>query len=401
MSGAAERGGTEPVRQPRALVFSHDGRGLGHLRRLARIGAALQGPCAVLFIAGHRACSWLVPEECGYVRLPSLEAMDPRRSAAWGREPFWGTTRAQALRLRRRLMEAVLAEFNPDAVFVDHHPLGMANELAPLLAGSPARCYFVMRGVMMARTAAAASLLSPHCRRALEERYSRIFVAADRRVTDVASDLPLGSRIEQKLDYSGYVAPPAPERGAARAARGVPEGTPWVVCAAGGGMDGEELAQTGLELSQIFPEAYFDIIAGPRSRLRLQQGTLAGRVRIAAEDPSLAASQGACDVLISRGGYNSLLEGIVGGARILVLPTPGDYEQREHPTRLGRFYPVGLVSDAETLADHLETTLLAVGEGPRPRCDLDMSGATRIAEQVLLDFGIRAAANSAALAVAG
>lgn len=52
----------------RILIFVHDGRGLGHLRRLCRLADQLKHDASVLFVTGHRDASYLVPKDCEYIR---------------------------------------------------------------------------------------------------------------------------------------------------------------------------------------------------------------------------------------------------------------------------------------------------------------------------------------------
>jgi predicted glycosyltransferase len=117
------------MKQPKILIFAHDGRGLGHLRRLARLGKALQGTAAVLFVAGHREASWLIPPECEFVHIPSLDSTDKRRSRQWGRKPFCLAGAGFGRNLRRAIVKACVDEFRPDALIVDYLPLGMFDEL--------------------------------------------------------------------------------------------------------------------------------------------------------------------------------------------------------------------------------------------------------------------------------
>src|SRR5438105_12585748 len=137
-----------PRLQPRVLLFVHDGYGLGHLQRMARIAAALQGPSATLLVTGHRDAATLVRHPCEVLLLPSWVGLRPHRAAVWGRELWMQATLAEALQFRSELFSSVVKAFDPDAILVDYLPFGIADELRSGLHASRARKYWVLRGVV-------------------------------------------------------------------------------------------------------------------------------------------------------------------------------------------------------------------------------------------------------------
>ena len=56
----------------RVLLSCHDGTGLGHLRRISRLAGVLQGQFSTLVLCGMREAAWIVPQECGFIRLPGI-----------------------------------------------------------------------------------------------------------------------------------------------------------------------------------------------------------------------------------------------------------------------------------------------------------------------------------------
>jgi predicted glycosyltransferase len=306
--------------------------------------------------------------------------------------------------LRRALLEAVFHHFRPEAVILDYLPMGNGEEMFEFLAARTARRnYFVVRGVLADPCTVNQQILNQKGTFLLSSCYDRIFVAADRTIIDIAKEYDLASEIAAKLVYAGYIVDGCEqeEQRTAREQRGVPEGVPWVVCSAGGGKDGEDLIESCHDLTKLFPEAYFDIILGPRSRLFLTGSGLreAPRVRILKDDPLVPRLHAACDVLISRGGYNSMLEGVVGKPRVLVVPKDGDYEQRSHAERLSKFCAVSVTSKEE-LSFELERAVESCLKGepkPDPRKVLDFNGASEIADHIVRDLrqGRSAVAGSA------
>jgi predicted glycosyltransferase len=370
-------------------MYAHDGRGLGHLRRLCRIAKALQGACAVLLITGHRAASWLVPETCEFFHLPSIDNLDRRLSAHWGRNPFWDAGRKEGLRVRQAAIDSIIGSFAPDAIIMDYLAAGKDDEMYTVLDRFPARRYLLLRGVLDDLAAVQRDILNPTGLHLLEKRYDRVLVMADRKIVDVVAEYELSEAVAEKVIYAGYVADQIDEsmREQTRVERGIPKAAKWVVCSAGGGKEGEDLVEHCFKITGEFPEVFFDIVVGPRSRSALESTTAqgSGRVRVSKERVDLPRLHGSCDVLVCRGGYNSLMEGAIGRTRIIVVPTADDHEQLTHATRLAAFLPVAVIEDVHLLATRLRDELAA-----EPRDDtkvpLDFTGADSAARIILGDL---------------
>ncbi len=380
--------------QFRILMYAHDGRGLGHLRRLCRIAQTLQGACAVLVVTGHRAASWLVPETCEFIHLPSFDSLDPSLSKQWGRSPFWHAGKQEGVRLRKALIKSAIETFAPHAIVIDYLPSGKDDEMFSVVDNCSARCYLLLRGILDEHSALLQDILTPQGLYLLENRYDRILVMADSRVVDVAMEYELPKSVAGKIVYAGYVTEQVSEsnRSSARVQRGIPDGSKWVVCSAGGGKDGEQLVEFCSQLAHEFDGVFFDIVLGPRSRSSFNFTPSAGpeRIRVHKERVDLPLMHAACDVLICRGGYNSLMEAAVGNARIMVVPTDGDHEQLAHATRLAGFLPIKVVTEAPELRHELQRQLTAVSSNGE-RQPLNLSGADFARQLILADLnGFRA-----------
>src|SRR3954468_14248736 len=131
--------------QKRALFYVFDGgTGVGHLRRLACIARQMQGRFACLIVTGHRAAAhWFIPEECEYVHLPSWDSLLAAKAHYWGRKPFIALDKQDAVRLRMEILNGIVRGFQPDAIFVDHLPLGAEEELATILEETRCNKYLV------------------------------------------------------------------------------------------------------------------------------------------------------------------------------------------------------------------------------------------------------------------
>jgi predicted glycosyltransferase len=391
------------MRQSRILIFTHDGRGLGHLRRLSRLGKVLQEHASVLFITGHREAAWLVPPESEFIHLPNLDSLDLRRSRQWGRKPFLHDGLSTGRRLRRDIISSTIRQFEPDAVILDYLPLGMEEEMKEFLTALPAcRKYFISRGILGSPDQVYRDVLTPTAIHALRDLYHAILVMSDIKIVDMAKEYSLDPVLSEKLAYVGYAVEPV-NRDAidlARAKRELPPDAKWVVCTAGGGKEGESLIRRCWEISQVFPECYFDIVTGSRSRLLISSDSWIDGHRVhlmPAESRDLPLMHAAADIVISRGGYNSLTEACMGSARIIVAPIMTDYEQVHHAKRLSAYRDIRVVESLSNLDLALEECLTAdPGIANRFR-ELNMDGL-RVASNVILSdieqYRVRGACSS-------
>lgn len=381
-----------PVRQKRILFFVHDGTGLGHLRRVAQIAEALQGPCAALIVTGLREAAWLVPPQSEYVHLPSLDSLMPQKSRYWGLKPFLETTQEDALALRRTLIEATIESFRPDAMFLDFLPLGKHDEMLWAVEHYPCLKYFILRGVLDHPENVRYDILGGRGEAALELHYNRVFVTADQRICDVATEYELSAAIATKISYTGYVVRPVGSDTIARvrAERRITDSRKWVVCSAGGGKLGEQLIKECERLARGHPDLVFDIVVGPRSSTPWSQlaseVTEEGNVRYMRHTRYLPLLHASADAVICSGGYNSMLETLQGNGVVISAPVQlrTNDEQYIHAERLAKFAPVLTVTDHTRLSETLVTALN--GRVSASSFPLDCGGADAIRRIVLNDL---------------
>jgi predicted glycosyltransferase len=365
--------------QRKVLFFVFDARGLGHLRRMSRIAEAIAGPCSSLILTSQRAAAWIVPSSCAFVSIPSYQQLSAARSARHGAECWLDLPDDAADRLRRRFIGAVVDAFEPDLVVVDYLPLGRREELDGVLESWTARRYLLVRGVIDPHDLA---LFEGRGRKAMERDYDRIIVTADPRTSELSQAF---ESVALKMQHVGYVAPEwCADRVAIRRERGVPPGTPWVVCSAGAGVRSEELVNLCLHAAAAFPGARFDLITGPLAGY-LTRDTPAHVIR---QTPDLPRLHAAADVVICHGGYNSLMEAMSGGARLIVHTPPDAWqsERRIHAERLSRYYPITLVHSEHDLIRALDRELAASGFSARASPTLDTNGISNIRDIAFADL---------------
>lgn len=384
---------TSVRKQPRILLFGHDGAGLGHLRRLSRIAEGLQGPCACLVVTGHRQVGSIVSENCEFVHLPSIDSLIKTRAQYWGRDPFLKLPKDEAKAFRQKMLEEIISQFEPDAIFMDYLPVGKNNEMANVIENYPCKKYFIIRGVLDDPRNIRLEVLPGKSEQLLEENYDRIFVTCDERIVDIEKEYGFSDKMISKSQVVGYVAPSAlnGELLSYRSMRGIRSDQKWVVCSAGGGKLGESLIEECIKIAPEFPDVIFDIVIGPRSKLASHYKSdmvLEGNMRILQQSYHLPALHAAADIVISAAGYNSMVESMSGGSKLICVPSQldKDDEQYIHTRRLKDFYPLDIVTETHQLKEVLEKSIKE--ENGRARNPLNFEGISRIRKIVFDDLNV-------------
>jgi predicted glycosyltransferase len=384
--------------QKRAIFFVFDGgSGVGHLRRLACIAKKLQGRFSCIIVTGHRAAAhWFVPEECEYVHLPSWDSLLESKARYWGRKPFIVLDESAAVRLRKAILQGVVDAFGPDVIFVDHLPLGAHEELEDIIKSTRCLKYFVTRGILNETENLRQFILGGKAHDYLTSYYHKILVASDRKVFDFSSQYNTSPEIRRKTIHTGYVIESVPQDMIKRTRedRGLRNGEAWAVASAGGGQFGEALIEGCLDLARTHRDIAFDIVLGPRSSFlwedRHTTVIVKDNLRLHKEAPHMPYLHASADLVISTGGYNSLLETLQGHAKILCFPSRKD--RRDEPYRhaqcLKKFVDIQVSTDLSDLPALFERAIGSLGSHERRdrRAELDFDGAADIEKIVLGDL---------------
>lgn len=372
--------------QKRILFFVHDGSGLGHLRRIGRIASELQGPCACLVVSGMRQASWIVPNSCEVLQLPNWNGFSASRSKYWNRPVWLNVQQNEAKRIRSVLLSAAVRAFAPDAIVVDYLPFGIRNELKGVLAQTHAKKYLILRGLI---DASDYDILCGKASKDIAKMYDAILVTADSRIVDVGNEYSFEDMALSKLRYVGYVMPEPADRLVVRRDRGIPEGKPWVVCSGGGGMNAELYLRECIVVASGMPAFEFDIVFGPLANESLTCDLeIPKNCRVHSESMCMPELHSSCDVVITAGGYNSIMEAASGGAKIIVYSNQKgtDDEQRNNAERMAAYYPIKLITDITSFQDEIPSAVRDFATQPQSRLSLNTDGLKIIREYVLREL---------------
>jgi predicted glycosyltransferase len=352
---------------PRALFYSHDTVGLGHIRRTLRICEHLDfnfPNLSMLLVTGSPvAHAFRAPAGLDYVKLPSvIKRGDDCYETRTLRVPFQMTRR-----LRARLLLDTVSAYRPDFLFVDNVPLGMKGELTTTLEHISRHLPDTLVFLTLRDILDDASRVVPQWRRlgiieALERYYTRVFIYGLRTVFDPTVEYQWPATVRRKTVFCGYIARSV-DKTVSRALRRqiCAADERLVVVTIGGGSDGSDIVDTYLRALPLITRQIAVkslVILGPEmapheaSRLRRVCERRGVIVMDFCADPMPYLD--AADLVVSMAGYNTITEILTLDKKAIVIPrTQPRREQLIRSQRLQEFGLLRAIEPAELTRDRL------------------------------------------------
>ena len=382
----------------RAVLYSHDGLGLGHVRRNLAIAAALKAAAhdaSVVLATGWSELPehWL-PAGVDTVKLPAFRKLGNDEYGA----RHLTLSRDEVRAMRSSLLESLVQTFHPDVILVDKHPLGVRGELRSALAvlrKQGGRAVLGLRDVLDDPATVCEEWDRHGVPRMVLEHYDRVLVFGHPLILDPIPDCKEAAAIRDRLAFCGYVRATELLEGVSEphGARRSDPARPLVLATAGGGEDGFGLLETFIAAAA---RASWEglVVTGPQCspphRAALRQRAHAAGVRVFRFAEDLTRWFETVDALVCMGGYNTLVEAVSRGTPTVCIP-------REHPRR-EQFIRARAFADLEllrTIDPHqlsvaqlrsaIEATLATPRNELRPRAwnKLDFRGAERAAAELI------------------
>jgi predicted glycosyltransferase len=372
----------------RVALYSHDGMGLGHLRRNALIASSLaEGPvrASALLIAGaHELGRMALPPGVECLTLPGFRKV---RNGLYRPRTLRVDT-SRLIEMRTRTIESALQAYDPDLLLVDKIPEGLHGELLPALPALRRRGTRIVLGLrdILDDPERVRSEWSAGKRiRLIEENFDQVWIYGDPAVYDLTRECRFPDALARASRFTGYLDPLGHPLRAGSGPRGAdsPSDGP-TICQVGGGQDGGALAEAFLR-AELPPGTPGILIEGPfmpsgvRKRIRFLAG---GRPDIELvefiPDP-VELVRGARQV-VSMGGYNSVCEILSTRRRGLIVPRV--HPRQEQRIRAERMAALGLVDwiHPDALTPSALSAWMKASPGSRERLPeaFDFSGLERL-----------------------
>lgn len=380
---------------PRVFFYVQHLLGIGHLKRAAAIARALvEAGARVDFVLGGAPVSGIAPPSARVVQLPPAIASDAQFTNLLDEH---GAKVDEAWKARRK--QALLAAFEaakPDIVLLEMYPFGRRQfrfELLPLLdrvaqlfpkplVAVSVRDILVDKG-RMDRAREAADIVA--------KRVDQVLVHGDPALTRFDLTFPLAQEIADKIGYTGFVVE-RPIASDPLADRNDGE----ILVSAGGGAVGFPLLAAAIRAKRMtrHRQRRWRVVTG--ANLPAAQRTELDK--LAADDPDIAIEGfradfgnllATCQLSVSQGGYNTIMELIASRCPSVVVPFAEGGES-EQTLRARMLVERGVLSMVDP--DFLTAgTLAAAIDAARPPAELalNLDGARQSAAGLIAAWKLR------------
>jgi len=396
--------------EPRLLIYSQDGLGLGHMRRTSLLAQEflhqVPGASALTLSDSPLGQFFATAEGHDFLKLPSIRKTGP---GVWEAVSL-STGFEDVLRMRSRLIASAVESYDPQILLVDHMPHGAMGELVPALRalrGRRMRVVLGLRDILDAPETVRRRWTAEGAYEALEEFYDEVLVYGSEDVLDVAREYSWPASAAARLTYCGYVCGAPPDRHRGLASRWRADRPHQVLVMAGGGADAYPMFSAVLEAAgQVHHDtgAQFLFVTGPfmpeeevevlRRRARHVPGS---EVRRKIRKHSRVAE---ADLVVAMAGYNTTVELLNSSTQALLIPRRGP--SAEQRTRARLFAERGWVRwldpdrlDPATVARAVTT---ALDEPLHPATRPDLSGREVAVGHLTAHLGVGAALDTAPVA---
>lgn len=379
---------------PRFIFYSHDGFGLGHIRRNLALSVALADLCpqaGVLLACGAEGVeSFAVPRGVDLLRLPGLRKLGNDRYVP-RRLPLEAS---ELVSLRAGLLASAVEHFRPDVLLADKHPIGVDGELLTalrLLRREGGRAALGLRDVLDDPEETAGDWRNAGLGDRVAEFHHLVLVYGAPEILSPLSPGLLPLPVTGRVRFCGYVVGSVP----GPAPPDLPNGDrrPLVLATVGGGEDGLPLLEAFVEACRGAPWRGA-VVGGPQ-----MEASQWARLQARSDEAGLFSYRAVrhldgwfpeVDALVCMGGYNTLLEAVSCGTPTVCVPRTRP--RREQLIRAQAFAAKGLLHlvEPESLTGRglaravgtvLETPRRVIAE--RARAVLDLGGAQRAAALLL------------------
>ena len=362
----------------RYLFSSHDGYGLGHVRRNVLVAREIlrhDRAAQVTLVTGvPRRPPWLI-EQPGL----DLVAVPPMLKDSDGSYRNATMSMQRAVAERARLFSETVHRVQPDVVVVDRHPFGTAGELRPGLTAarrSGAMIVLGLRDIIDEQDVVRQELATPGWH-GVPDIFDEILVYGDPSLCDQEAEY----RLPMRPEYCGWVVEsPATAQ----------TDDDLLVVSAGGGADGAAVFQLGLGVVRLRPQLRAVLAAGPFAAewggdVLDADPALAARVRLERDGGATGDLLVGAGATMQMAGYNSTAESLVAGLRPVLVPrrTP----RREQAIRAARLACLGLADMVDESASPAEVSWLLdqprrLAAGACERAGISFDGAARAAARL-------------------
>lgn len=392
---------------PTVVMYSPDTIGLGHIRRHSSIAAELvshaPGANVVMLIGTGNGAFFELPQGVDSIKIPSVLKTGSDTWRARSLDFSSETTR----RIRSGIVRETLDTLRPDVFLVDHLPAGIWRELVPVLGflkeHSPqTKIVLGLRDILDEEHHVRRRWEADRTYDLIKDYYDSIFIYGDNAIFPSAQRYGLDDSVCDDVRYMGYIgprsAPPlSPQAAAETLGLARTPGSKLMVVTAGGGFDAYPMMSAVLDALEVtVPAERPDtiMISGPLmpmdQRTMLTERSKSLRTTVVPFTSNMRAFLAAADLVVTMGGYNSMIETMATGKPTINIPRSGPSQEQTLRARL--FQEMGLLRHVPLASAEASSLAAALAEEiQRPvrasAAVLPLDGARRAAHHLATMFG--------------
>ena len=385
----------------RAMLYSHDSVGLGHLRRnLAIAGEITKSfPLASVMIVTGSPCAtqFRLPRGTDLIKVPSITKDGDGKYVT----ASFGGSLETTLRFRGKVILETYRAFSPDLIIVDHQPTGLKGEAMAMLREAKAddrKLFFGMRDVVDAPEVVRRDWDNTECRWVLNECYDQICIYGREDIFDARTAYDPLLRDVRRCEFLGFIVGEGKDR---PKQTGEPD-RKKVLVTFGGGNDGAERAEHYLDALARHDVSWDShLVTGPmmspdivrRLKHKAREIDSLGAVSVKRFHRNLSGMMHHFDAIVSMAGYNSCVEILQSGVPVVFLPR--SFPRQEQLIRAVRLAQRGWAitlpqqrPDPLCLVEAIET---AINQSHRAEAHRTLNGLRNLSRLIGEHLGIRPA----------
>jgi len=402
--------GNDLHRVKRILVYTHNSIGLGHAYRTLAVVTGIRKArqdIDFMVLSGSSIPNIFLSQGIEVIKLPSIRVDLDGREPSMSPRYFQGVDIETLLDLRQHMILDVFDFFRPDVLMIEHHMVGQANELLPLVLKKQVRrrrasnfaLAYISRGIMKGFTGFQIPLTNPRHGLVsvnIGSLLDFIYVLEDRTVVDV-NKAYMGSdpELEKKIRYLGKITNKTheelPPRESALHRMGLQD-RPIILVSLG--RNGQVYSMTrrlfeaflAQDINALYQVAVvLDPYMDRETARRLRNDPLGKSVRFYPFLPDLVDLIAHSELVISRAGYNTINEILMTDVKAIIIPEGHGHGEQEERVKSLSGNHLSLASEEEFFKADIESTLMQMLRKPSFRKPVRFDKYA-IGEKIILDL---------------
>lgn len=355
--------------------------GTGHFKRAATLAEAMAADgLDVTLVTGGPPVDWIKPEGVRLEQLPGVRARDRQFSAMVDLD---GQPIDQVFIAKRRAkLMAVLARTRPRVVITEMFPFGRRAFQFELIRLLEAASSFVPRPKILSSVRDILVIKSDQSRSdwmrdLVQNYYDHVLVHTDPKLVPFDLTFPHAKEIAPKIVNTGYVT----EKPSTTEPR-INSMAPEVLVSTGGGRVGAKLIEAAIKARSRsrLKDVPWRVIAGgyaDKAELDALRAKLPLGIILTGPSQDFQARLANSLLSISQAGYNTVVEGLRLGKRMVLVPfeTASETEQSLRAERLSSMGFAQTISEADLTPESLAKAVDAALDRPPPQViDINLDG---------------------------